>query len=286
MERGNVMFQNQYENDVDFNDYDTQQVEGYDDGCDCVRNCDCGCDYNCECCHEVCVGPTGPMGPQGPQGARGAQGPRGLQGQQGREGLQGPRGAQGVTGAQGEPGIQGPTGPAGPRGFQGERGIAGATGATGLQGPQGPQGNTGPAGRDAPVLQFASASLQSYTTKELCPQQALVFDISNIQSGFTVSEDYTSLCVAHQGTYVIQFGCYVGDSGCMGDAIAIELNNHMLIEESRMPVIPCSFVSGTTILTLHANDRVRLVCDSEQALSICSCNNTIDAYLVIYQINS
>lgn len=279
MERGNVMFQNQYD-DVDFDEYD--QNERIEESCECDMG-DIHCDCGCGCCCNSYVGPTGPQGPQGP---RGAQGPRGLQGQQGREGLQGVKGAQGITGVQGEPGIQGATGPMGPRGLQGEMGPRGATGSTGLQGPQGQQGNTGPAGQDAPILQFASASLQSYTSKELCPQQALVFDISNIQSGFTVTSDYTSLCAAHQGTYVIQFGCYISDNACRGDAIALEINQHKIIEESRMPVIGQTFVSGTVILALHANDCIRIVSDSSQAINICSCNETIDAYLVIYQINS
>lgn len=276
MERGVVMFQNEYDGDYDYQAYD--QTTSIEDCCECRRSsCECDCDCHCE------IGPTGLMGVQGP---RGPQGPRGLQGQQGREGLQGPRGPQGVTGLQGEPGIQGPTGPTGPRGYQGLSGKTGATGATGAQGPQGPQGNTGPAGQDAEIVSFASASLQSYTAKELCPQDALVFDISNIQQGFTVSDDYCSLCAMQQGTYLVQYGCLVDNTPCIGDAIALEVNHTTVIEESRMPVLGQSYIRGTIILTLHANDCISLVSDSMDALTLCGINNTINAYLIIYQINA
>ncbi|MGX8833591.1 collagen-like protein [Amedibacillus sp. YH-ame6] len=277
------MFQNQCENEFDNLDFDCRPLEECDvydeEDFTCGEQCGCSCGCNC----EPLIGPTGPMGPQGP---RGIQGPRGLQGQQGREGIEGARGPQGVTGAQGEPGIQGATGATGPRGEKGATGATGTRGATGLQGPQGPQGNTGPAGKDASNLQFASASLFAFTNKNICPSEALIFDISKIQSGFTVVDDYRSLCAAHQGTYVVQFGCRI--SNCMesGNAIALELNNTMIIEESRMLAIGQSFVQGTIILTLHTNDTIRLVADSEEPLVLCNENETINAYLIIYQINS
>lgn len=270
------MFQNQYEADLDVNECHRDGMNEH--ACQCGQGCHC---CGCDCCDEE--GSIGPMGPQGMQSPRGAQGPRGLQGQQGREGLQGIRGPQGVTGQQGEPGIQGASGPVGPRGLQGNTGV---TGAIGAQGPQGVQGNIGPAGQDAVTIQFASASLQSFTSKEVCPQEAIVFDRSDIQKGFSVSKDYTSLCAQQQGTYVIQFGCYIDNDTCRGDAIAIELNNMKMLEESRMPAIGHSFVSGSLILTLRANDIVRIVSESQEGLELCSMNHTINAYLIIYQINS
>lgn len=273
------MFQNQYEADLDVNECHHDGMNEH--ACQCGQGCHC---CGCDCCDEE--GSIGPMEPQGIQGPRGAQGPRGLQGQQGREGLQGIRGPQGVTGQQGEPGIQGASGPVGPRGLQGNTGVTGVTGAIGAQGPQGVQGNIGPAGQDAVTIQFASASLQSFTSKEVCPQKAIVFDRSDIQKGFSVSKDYTSLCAQQQGTYVIQFGCYIDNDTCRGDAIAIELNNMKMLEESRMPAIGHSFVSGSLILTLRANDIVRIVSESQEGLELCSMNHTINAYLIIYQINS
>lgn len=272
------MFQNQYDDDFNYDDCNHQIP--LEECCECLNeNCEefyepC----NCQC--DCCVGPTGPTGMQGP---RGAQGPRGLQGQQGREGIAGVRGPQGNTGPQGEPGIQGATGPMGPRGATG---ATGSCGPAGCQGPQGPQGNTGPAGQDAPNVQFASASLQSFTNKEVCPGEAITFDISNIQSGFIVSDDYQSLCAAHQGTYVVQYGCMIESEHCIGNAIALEINETMILEESRMPIMEHCFVSGTCIVTMHSQDRIRLIADSNEPLEICSMNNIINAYLVIYQINS
>lgn len=272
------MYQNRYDYDCDYDDY-TDEYANESSEC-----CDCGCGRPRPPKPENCyVGPTGPMGPRG---QRGPQGPRGLQGQQGREGLQGLRGPQGVTGAQGVAGQQGPTGPTGPQGLQGPRGYNGNTGATGPQGPQGPQGITGPAGQSAPVIQFASVSLQSYTCKQLCPQDAFTFDIGNIQSGFVIADDYQSVEVMQQGTYIVHFGCLAASAPCQGDAIALELNSSMVIEESRMPVL-CenTFVTGCVILNLNAQDTLRMVSDCAQALDVCSCNNTINAYLIIHQIN-
>lgn len=262
----------------------------YEYDCGCEECCDCGCDYgndfnddfDCEyqqdCTQSTCVGPMGP------RGARGPQGPRGLQGQQGREGLQGPRGPQGVTGPQGAPGMQGIPGPTGPMGLQGPRGL---TGATGAQGPQGPMGATGPAGESAIIPQFASGALYSYSGKETCSQSSLAFDVSNINSGLGVSNDYRDLIIRQPGTYVIQYGMLIENTPCHGDSIALELNHSMLIEESRMPVI-CenSFVSGVCILTLNEGDEIGLIADSQNCFTLCCRNNTINAYLVAYQINA
>lgn len=270
-----------YQNQCDCNcDYDECEQE-YESEC-----CDFGCEYEQGCPRpepECFIGPTGPMGPRG---AKGPQGPRGIQGQQGREGFEGPRGPQGVTGVQGVPGIQGPTGPSGMHGLQGIQGLRGVTGATGAQGPQGPQGNTGPAGQDAPVPKFASVSLYSYTSKDFCPQDAFTFDVSNIQCGFRVSENYQSVCAKQQGIYMVEFGCLATSYPCAGDAFAIELNSSVIIEESRMPVL-CdhAFVTGRIILTLNVDDTLSLVSDCADVLSVCSMDNTINAYLIVYQIN-
>ena len=277
-----MMYQKRYDYDYDCN-YDEcsdDYTKDYPYTCDC----DCGCGKPKPPKPENCyVGPTGPMGPRG---QRGPQGPRGLQGQQGREGLQGLRGPQGVTGAQGVPGIQGPTGATGPQGLQGPRGYTGNTGATGATGPTGPRGDTGPAGQSAPIIQYASASLTSYTCKQLCPQDVFTFDVGNIQSGVIIAEDYQSLEVSQPGTYVIQFGCLAASTPCQGDAIALELNSSMVIEESRMPVLcESSFVSGCIILNLKAGDTIRMVSDCAEVLDVCSCNNTVNAYLTLYQIN-
>lgn len=280
------MYQNQYEYEYGYEDSDQEFCEecgecGRDDcacGCDCKRSCS---KPECEC--KCYVGPTGPEGLMGPKGS---QGPRGIQGQQGREGLPGVRGPQGATGAQGVPGIQGATGSPGPHGLQGPRGHVGATGVMGPQGPQGPQGRTGPAGQDAPILQFASVSLQSFTSKSLCPQDNLTFDVSNIQCGFTISDDYRTVRAMHQGTYVVEFGCLVSSRPCAGDAIALELNNSMVIEESRMAVLCAdTYVTGRIIITLQADETLGLVSDCAEAIDICGINNTINAYLIVYQIN-
>lgn len=278
----------QYDYGYDYDDYpDEYNKEGPNSyGNDNYNyDCDCGCGCSCDRPNPPkpvdCI--TGPTGPMGPRGARGPQGPRGIQGQQGREGLQGLRGPQGVTGAQGVPGIQGLTGPTGPQGIQGPRGL---TGATGPQGLQGPQGNTGPAGDSSVRMQFASASMQSFTDKQICPQDALTFDICNIQRGFTISDDYQSIQALQEGTYVVEFGCLISNTPCGGDAIALELNSTMVIEESRMPIL-CenTFVTGVVILTLEVQDSIRLVFDSAQELEICSLENAINAYVVIHQIN-
>lgn len=318
MGKGNVMYQNRYENDYgyehrpndetdrfnygsgDDNDRDAvsenEAAFAYPNGyerngcCNCYDDFMDGYGYQGNCgnqpswCPQPGVGPTGPMGPRGP---RGPQGPRGLQGQQGREGLQGIRGPQGVTGAQGVPGIQGPTGPTGPQGMQGPIGNTGVTGATGATGAQGPQGNTGPAGESAPIISYASASLTSYTSKVLCPQDPLVFDCGNIQSGFTISPDYTSLIVQQKGTYIAEFGFLVSKGVCEGDAIALEINNEELIEESRMPVL-CeeNFVRGCVMLELEPNNTLRMVSDCHNEIESYSCNHTVNAYLIIYQIHS
>lgn len=262
------MYQNRYE---------------YDCGCDDHEfDVDCECDRQ-ECCSQTqcCAGPVGPMGPRGP---RGPQGPRGLQGPQGKEGLPGCRGPQGVTGPQGCPGIQGIAGPTGPQGFPGPRGV---TGATGPQGPQGPMGNTGPAGESALLPQFASGGMYSYSGKQLCSQDALPFDISNIQCGVCVSDDYESLIIRQPGTYMVEFGMLVSNMPCVGDCIGIELNHELLIEESRMPAL-CenTFVTGVCILILNEQDELSLVADCENGFDLCCHNNTINAYLVVHQINA
>lgn len=271
LERGHAMYQDRYEYDC-----------GYDE-CDCGQDCECG--HECHQDHypqpQCCAGPAGPMGPRGP---RGPQGPRGLQGPQGKEGMPGPRGPQGVTGPQGSPGIQGIAGPTGAQGMQGPRGT---TGATGAQGPQGPMGATGPAGESAVLPQFASGSLYSYTGKQVCSQSAVIFDVSNIQSGVSVSNDYQSLIIHQPGTYVVEFGMMICNVPCDGDSVALEINHEMLIEESRMPAV-CenTFVTGVCILTLNACDELSLVADSEGCFDLCCLNNTVNAYLVAHQINA
>lgn len=275
-ERGHAMYQNRYEYDC-----------GCEDCCDCGCNCDYDNDFNNDfnddfqqnCTQSsCCVGPMGPRGPRGPQG------PRGLQGQQGREGLQGPRGPQGVTGPQGTPGMQGIPGPTGPMGLQGPRGL---TGATGAQGPQGVMGATGPAGESAVMPQFASGALYSYSGKEACSQAPVAFDVSNINYGLGVSNDFQSLIIHQPGTYVVQYGMLIGNAPCDGDSIALELNHSMLIEESRMPAI-CenTLVSGVCILTLNEGDELGLLADSQNCITLCCRNNTVNAYLVAYQINA
>lgn len=254
---------------------------GYEE-CNCDCDCECGCcEDGCSSQNDGCIGPAGPMGPRGP---RGPQGPRGLQGSQGKEGIQGPRGPQGVTGPQGSPGIQGIAGPTGPQGLQGEKG---STGAIGAQGPQGPRGATGPAGESSPIPQFASGALYSYACKQLEAQTALQFDISSIQCGVRVSENYKSLIITQPGTYMVEFGMLSSSIPCHGDSIALELNHTMLIEESRMPVL-CehTFVTGVVILALQADDELSLVADCANCFDISCSNNTINAYVVIHQINS
>lgn len=279
------MYQNRFDQPYDCDEYEQDMT------CenDCFENT---CSNECDCCRPEPYPPfgvTGPTGPMGPRGARGQQGPRGLQGQQGKEGLQGLRGPQGVTGPQGVPGIQGPTGSTGPQGMQGLRGITGAMGMTGLPGPVGATGATGPAGRDgqsAPIKTYGAASMISYTDKTLCPQDALVFDIANIQSGFTIADDYQSLRAEQMGTYIIQFAVLVSNEPCPGDAIALEINHTLLVEESRMPVLfDHMFVTGCVIVHMDAGDTIRMVSDGSEVFEVCSCNNTVNAYLVIRQIN-
>lgn len=260
----------------------------YDDYADDYGNtpCDCDCDYDCDsiCDHvgipkpENCfVGPTGPIGPRG---ARGPQGPRGIQGPQGREGSQGPRGIQGVTGSQGVPGIQGPTGPTGLQGIQGPRGDSGATGLQGIK------GDTGPAGEATQEREFASVTLQSFTEKQRFTQEAIPFDVGNIQSGFTIADNYQSVQTLQAGTYVLHYGCIVSNVPYTGDAIALMLNNTGIIEESRMPILgENTFVNGCIILTLQEKDTISLVPDCAKELIICNANNAINAYLAIYQVN-
>lgn len=232
---------------------------------------------------ETVVGATGPMGPRG---QRGAQGPRGLQGPQGREGLQGLRGPQGVTGVQGVVGEQGETGPVGPQGEQGERGITGPCGPIGPTGVAGATGATGPAGEAAPGYPHASVSLHSYTDKQFCSQEGFVFDIGTIPYGFTISDDYQSVITAQEGTYLVQFGCMISSAPSYGDAVCLELNHSMTIEESRMPMQQVgTFTQGTVLLELDAGDCLRMVSDSNEGINVCSVNNNVNAYLIVYQIN-
>lgn len=235
---------------------------------------------------ETVVGATGPMGPRG---QRGAQGPRGLQGPQGREGLQGLRGPQGVTGVQGVAGEQGETGPVGPQGEQGERGITGPCGPigpTGVAGATGATGPAGPAGEAAPGYPHASVSLHSYTDKQFCSQEGFVFDIGTIPYGFTISDDYQSVITAQEGTYLVQFGCMISSAPSYGDAVCLELNHSMTIEESRMPMQQVgTFTQGTVLLELDAGDCLRMVSDSNEGINVCSVNNNVNAYLIVYQIN-
>lgn len=278
------MFKNQYD-EFEREDYEVQDCveeevfEDVDYGY--TKHC-CGC--SCETPampYPTCEpGPTGPMGPRGP---RGNQGPRGLQGPQGKEGLQGLRGPQGVSGPQGVPGIQGPTGPTGVQGLQGQRGVTGATGARGTEGPIGP---TGPAGKDGSTLTFAAASLTSFRDKELCPGAAVTFDVSNIQSGIIIDEHYQTITVEKEGSYMVMFGTLVHAMPCLGDSIALELNNTMIIEETRMPIL-CdeTFVQGCSILHLRAGEHIRLINDSSQLIALCDFNHTVNAYLLIYQIS-
>lgn len=232
---------------------------------------------------ETVIGATGPMGPRG---QRGAQGPRGLQGPQGREGLQGLRGPQGVTGVQGVVGEQGETGPVGPQGEQGERGITGPCGPIGPTGVAGATGATGPAGEAAPGYPHASVSLHSYTDKQFCSQEGFVFDIGTIPYGFTISDDYQSVITAQEGTYLVQFGCMISSAPSYGDAVCLELNHSMTIEESRMPMQQVgTFTQGTVLLELDAGDCLRMVSDSNEGINVCSVNNNVNAYLIVYQIN-
>ncbi|MEF9966915.1 MAG: collagen-like protein [Longicatena sp.] len=235
---------------------------------------DCGCG---ECCCEEDNEQVDGCTRVGP---RGLQGPRGIQGQQGREGLQGLRGEQGNDGLQGVPGMQGERGL---RGIRGERGQQGRKGDTGSQGVQGPRGERGPASLEK---QYASAMMQSYRDAEVCPQEAIVFDVSSIQCGFKVSEDYQSLIVLKQGTYVIDFSFLVNDKPCNGDSFVLELNCATFIEESRMPVL-CkqTFVNGRIIMELQAEDSIRLVSDCAQGMKLCNMNHTINACLIMFQIN-
>lgn len=232
---------------------------------------------------ETVIGATGPMGPRG---QRGAQGPRGLQGPQGREGLQGLRGPQGVTGVQGVAGDQGEIGPVGPQGEQGERGITGPCGPIGPTGVAGATGATGPAGEAAPGYPHASVSLHSYTDKQFCSQEGFVFDIGTIPYGFTISDDYQSVITAQEGTYLVQFGCMISSAPSYGDAVCLELNHSMTIEESRMPMQQVgTFTQGTVLLELDAGDCLRMVSDSNEGINVCSVNNNVNAYLIVYQIN-
>lgn len=284
LERGNAMYRNRY----DFDDFDNNVFENSNDGngCCCMEDNESS---NFESERSQCYRPMpeiGPTGPMGPRGQRGPQGPRGLQGPQGREGLQGLRGPQGVTGPQGIQGEQGITGPCGPQGMQGERGVTGPTGATGPMGPTGATGATGPAGEAAPGYPLASVSLHSYTDKQFCSQQGFVFDIGTIPYGFSISEDYQSVIAAQAGTYIAQFGCLISSPTCQGDAIALELNQSMVIEESRMPMLrEGTFATGTVLLELDAGDSIRMISDTSEGINVCSVNNIVNAYLILYQIN-
>ena len=73
---------------------------------------------------------------------------------------------------------------------------------------------------------------------------------------------------------------------CEGDAVALELNSSMIIEESRLPML-CegSFVQGSCIVELGEGDSLRMVSDTSQGVNVCSFNNTVNAYLIVYQIN-
>jgi hypothetical protein len=135
--------------------------------------------------------------------------------------------------------------------------------------------------------QFASGALYSYSGKEACSQAPVAFDVSNINYGLGVSNDFQSLIIHQPGTYVVQYGMLIGNAPCDGDSIALELNHSMLIEESRMPAI-CenTLVSGVCILTLNEGDELGLLADSQNCITLCCRNNTVNAYLVAYQINA
>lgn len=273
-----------YRNRYNYNGFESSLL---DDEISQDSSFDCDCDKQRNGWHcpnvETVVGATGPMGPRG---QRGAQGPRGLQGPQGREGLQGLRGPQGVTGPQGVAGEQGETGPVGPQGEQGERGLMGPCGPIGPTGVAGATGATGPAGEAAPGYPHASVSLHSYTDKQFCAQEGFVFDIGTIPYGFTITDDYQSVIASQAGTYIARFGCMISSTPCYGDAVCLELNHTMTIEESRMPMLQeGTFTQGSVLLELDAGDCLRMISDSNEGVNVCSVNNNVNAYLIVYQIN-
>ena len=85
---------------------------------------------------------------------------------------------------------------------------------------------------------------------------------------------------------MVQFGCLLASQPCEGDAVALELNSAMIIEESRIPML-CegSFVQGSCIVELGEGDSLRMVSDTAHGVNVCSFNNTVNAYLIVYQIN-
>lgn len=264
----------------------------YDDDYACMSDAyyeDFSQSDTCDCCLDASCKPypsygiTGPMGPRGPKGD---QGPRGLQGIQGKEGLQGLRGPQGNTGPQGVPGLQGPAGATGPRGIQGMQGATGEQGERGVAGPMGSTGPTGPAGKDAAPIMYAAAAMTSYLEKNVCPGDALMFDSANLPSGFEIREDYKHLVVLQEGTYIIDYGCFVQQAGCMGDAIAVEINNEAILDESRIPIV-CdhTFVKGCVLVHLNPNDTLCLIADTHENVMVCNMDNCVNAYLTIHQIN-
>lgn len=226
-----------------------------DDMCDYdfMNDCDCRCNRECDDHLEEKRGP------------RGEQGPRGLQGMQGKEGLPGPRGPQGVTGPQGPIGPQGITGP---RGAQGE------------MGPQGPRGPEGPKCE----VSFAAGSLYTMKDMEICPNEAVRFECSNILDGFSVSEDGDALIARKEGLYLIQYSITIDHlEGCEG--VFMLMINHECLEESRQPVMSeCSVVSGSALVRLKDEDCIQLCFDGDQpgiSCSYCDCTN---AMLSVVQI--
>ena len=232
-----------------------------DDMCDYdfMNDCDCRCNRECD------------DHPEEKRGPRGEQGPRGLQGMQGKEGLPGPRGPQGVTG---------PQGPIGPQGITGPRGAQGEMGPTGPMGPQGPRGPEGPKCE----VSFAAGSLYTMKDMEICPNEAVRFECSNILDGFSVSEDGDALIARKEGLYLIQYSITIDHlEGCEG--VFMLTINHECLEESRQPVISeCSVVSGSALVRLKDEDCIQLCFDGDQpgiSCSYCDCTN---AMLSVVQI--
>lgn len=226
-----------------------------DDMCDYdfMNDCDCRCNRECDDHLEEKRGP------------RGEQGPRGLQGMQGKEGLPGPRGPQGVTG---------PQGPIGPQGITGPRGAQGEMGPTGPMGPEGPKCE----------VSFAAGSLYTMKDMEICPNEAVRFECSNILDGFSVSEDGDALIARKEGLYLIQYSITIDHlEGCEG--VFMLTINHECLEESRQPVISeCSVVSGSALVRLKDEDCIQLCFDGDQpgiSCSYCDCTN---AMLSVVQI--
>lgn len=167
------------------------------------------------------------------------------------------------------PEIPGPPGPQGPVGPQGPPGTPGATGATG---PQGPPGESQPV-----------AYGYIYTIQDALPLSAgsPVTFTPGIGGGIINNDNVTlvggtEITVSISGIYKIDWVVEVSpQQGGLEVGFGISINNAIVASLTRYSEIAdpaFKLVSGNVLLSLNANDQVRLVCNDDCVIGVGAAN--------------